>query len=69
MAWTLTDVEKLEAAIASGELSVRFGDTMVQYQSLDAMRAARREMLQEIRSASGTGRRKTFRVTQTGTGL
>lgn len=69
MAWTTSDVEKLEAAIASGELLVRFGDRTVQYQNTDAMLRARREMLQEIRAVAGTSRRKTFRVTQSGTGL
>ena len=68
MAFTLADVEKLERAIATGALTVRFADRQVTYQSLDAMRKARREMLDEIAAANGTRRRRTFRVTQTGTG-
>lgn len=71
MAWSQTDVEKLEKAIASGVTSVRYKDRTVQYQSMDAMRAARREMLGEIAAATPgkKKRRFTFRVTQTGTGL
>ncbi len=68
MAWTTTDVESLEQAIASGQTMVRFGDRTVQYQDIDAMRRARREMLQEIAAAASTSRRRTFRVTQSGTG-
>lgn len=71
MAWTNSDVEKLEKAIASGAMSVRYKDRTVQYQSMDAMRAARREMLAEIAAATPgkKKRRHTFRVTQTSTGL
>jgi hypothetical protein len=69
MAWTTSDVQKLEKAIASGVTSVRYADRTVQYQDLDAMRRARREMLDEIAAAAGTCKRRTFRVTQTGTGL
>ena len=42
MAWTQTDLDVIDAAIASGTLSVRFSDgRMVTYQSLDAMLKAR----------------------------
>lgn len=68
MAWTSADLTALEAAIASGQSLVRFGDRTVQYQDLDAMRRARREMIAEIAAAAGTSSRRTYRATQTGTG-
>jgi hypothetical protein len=49
---------------------VTFGDRTVQYADLDAMRRARREMLDEIAAASpATKRKRIIRLTQTGTGL
>lgn len=42
--FTLEQVETLRAAIASGVLSVRHGDTMTQYQSLSEMRKVLAEM-------------------------
>lgn len=69
MAYTNSDVAMLEAAIASGAMRVTYADRTVTYQSLDAMRRARREMIDEISAAAGTSKRRTYRVTQTGTGL
>lgn len=37
MAYTLEQYEKLKAAIAGGELSVRYADRSVQYRSVDEM--------------------------------
>jgi len=70
MAWTTDDVARLERAIASGKTRVSFGDRTVEYADLDAMRRARREMLDEIAAASPTtARKRVIRLTQTGTGL
>jgi hypothetical protein len=70
MAWTTDDVAKVERAIAGGKTRVTFGDRTVQYADLDAMRRARREMLDEIAAASpATKRKRIIRLTQTGTGL
>jgi hypothetical protein len=68
MAWTTDDVAKLEKAIAAGKTRVTFGDRTVQWADLDAMRRARREMLDEIAASSGTQRPRVIRLTQTGTG-
>lgn len=69
MAWTTNDVAKLERAIASGKTRVTFGDRTVQYADIDAMRRARREMLDELAAASdATKRKRVIRLTQTGTG-
>lgn len=48
MAYTLEQLETLEAAIASGTRIVRYGDKEVTYQSLDAMRSLRRDMMAEL---------------------
>lgn len=70
MPWTTDDVSRLERAIASGKTSVQYGDRRIQYADLDAMRRARREMLDEIGAATaGTKRSRVIRMTQTGTGL
>lgn len=37
MAWTQTDVDNLQQAIASGELQVQYPNGMVKYRSLDEM--------------------------------
>ncbi len=37
MAWTQVQIDALKAAIASGVLTVRHGDTMTTYRSLDEM--------------------------------
>lgn len=41
MPWTQTDLANLDAAIATGAKVVRFQDRTVEYQSTDAMMAAR----------------------------
>lgn len=69
MAWTQQDIEKLEKAIASGKLSVRYKDRQITYQSTAAMMQALKVMRTEAAAAAGTSRRRIYRVTQTGTGL
>lgn len=69
MAFTRDDLARLDAAIASGRLSVRQGDRAHQYQNLDAMIRARKEMVAEIERQEGRRKRRTFRLYQSGTGL
>lgn len=53
MAWTQTDLDTIDAAVASGTLSVRFSDgRMVTYQSLDAMLKARAAMWATLNAAA-----------------
>lgn len=40
MAYSQTDVEALEGALASGELSVEFRDRRINYRSIDEIRKA-----------------------------
>lgn len=69
MAWTSTDVEKLERAIASGQLTVRYADRSITYQSSEAMLAVLKQMRAEVDAAAGaTPRRRTMRLYLSGRG-
>ena len=48
MAWTQTQLDALEEAIAQGSLSVQYGDKRVQYRSLDEMLRLRDLMRKEL---------------------
>lgn len=54
MAWTQSDLDSLELAMKKGVLSVRFGDRMVQYNSLAEMLKLRGAMKEEIADSAGT---------------
>lgn len=54
MALTSTDLDAINAAIASGELSVQFRDRSVTYRSMDDLVKAKRAIQQEIASTSTT---------------
>lgn len=62
MSWTQADVSRLQAAIASGQLSVRLGERQVTYQSVDAMLKALDRMQAEMSAAAATGRPATRRI-------
>lgn len=69
MAFTETDLVALEAAIKSGELSVRVGDRTIQYQSMNDLLRARRMIKDELDAAAGRARRvRVTRVYQSGRG-
>lgn len=54
MAFTTTDLAAIDAAIASGELSVKFADRQVDYRSIDDLIKARNLIKVEIaKTASG----------------
>lgn len=48
MAFTQTDLDTLNAAIASGELRVQYRDKAVQYRSLSEMLQIRKMMQEEL---------------------
>ena len=63
MAWQQSDLDRLNAAIASGVRAVTFADGRKnEYQNLDQMLAARRvisaELAMQAQAASGVVRRK-----------
>lgn len=55
MAWTQTDLTRLEAAIAKGVLRVRYASGEVQYQSLSDMLSLRTLMIAEIDGTTENG--------------
>ncbi|MGR4895017.1 phage head-tail joining protein [Stenotrophomonas sp. LARHCG68] len=61
MTWTTADVTRLQAAIASGQLSVRLGERQVTYQSVDAMLTALDRMKADMAAAASPRRAATAR--------
>jgi len=54
MAWTSTQLAALKDALASGKLSIRFGDRSIQYRSVDELRKAIAIVEKEVNGASAT---------------
>lgn len=54
MAWTQAHLDAVEAAIASGELTVHFGDRTVTYRSMDDLFRARALIKDVLQSEAGT---------------
>jgi hypothetical protein len=54
MAWTQAQLDAIEAAIASGELTVHFGDRSVTYRSMDDLLKARAVIKDALQSEAGT---------------
>ncbi len=54
MAWTQQQLDAIEAAIASGELTVRFGDRTVTYRSMEELLQARAVIQEALAAESGT---------------
>lgn len=68
MAFSQTDLDNLNAAIATGELTVEFGGRRVTYRSIDDLIRARSLVAGELAgqsAAQGATRRGAFRVTFT----
>ena len=62
MAYSTADLQALDAAIASGELSVQVDGRRVQYRSIDELLRARSHVEQQITAATaGASRRGVFR--------
>ncbi len=53
MAWTQSQLDAIESAIASGELTVRFGDRTVTYRSMDELLQARAVIKESIDASVG----------------
>ncbi len=60
MAWTNADLAKIETAIATGELSVQFGDRRVQYRSMDELLKARDVIKAAVDSTVAASTRSTY---------
>ena len=57
MALTAADLEKLDAAIATGELSVEFNGRRVTYRSISDLLAARKHVSDVVAASAATARR------------
>lgn len=58
MAWSQSDYDALNAAIAQGATSVRYGDRQITYRSLAEMLQLRQQMAGELGLNSGRIARK-----------
>ena len=69
MAFTQDDLNAINEVIASGELTVRYKDRTVTYQSTDALLKARDLIKSDVAAASGTARKRITRIYQSGNGF
>ena len=60
MAWTATDLATIEAAIASGTLSVQYADRSVTYRSIPDLLKARDAIKAAIDASAGATTRCTY---------
>lgn len=68
MAITQADIDAIDRAIATGERSVRLGDKMVEYRSIDELVKAKSAMITEIAKGSTAGRSRSIRLYRCGNG-
>jgi hypothetical protein len=62
MPWTASDLSNIDAAIASQTLEVRQGDKMTRYRSVEELKAARVEILNNIAQNSGAPQIRQVRI-------
>lgn len=65
MALSSTDLDKLDAAIAQGALTVEFNGRRMTYRSVDELLAARAHVAAQIAAAAATSKGATKRYTFT----
>ncbi|WP_261504075.1 phage head-tail joining protein, partial [Burkholderia multivorans] len=53
MAYTKQDLERIQSAIAKGELEVQYADRRVKYRSIAELREARTEIIRDLSGAAG----------------
>jgi RNA polymerase-interacting CarD/CdnL/TRCF family regulator len=68
MAFTQSDLDAINEVIASGELTVRYADRTITYQSTEALLKARQVIIDEIAATTGTRRKRITRLYQGGSG-
>jgi metallophosphoesterase superfamily enzyme len=56
MAYTVSDLEAIDAAITGGELTVRHGDKWVTYRSMEELLMARKHVAAQIAAQQGRPR-------------
>ena len=62
MPWTSSDLANIDAAIASGTLEVRQGDKTMRYRSVQELKEARTEILNDIAQNSGAPQVRQVRI-------
>lgn len=60
MAYTQNDLDQLDAAIASGELTASYNGRMVTHRSIDDLLKARAHVLRVLQAQGGARRAPTF---------
>ncbi|PRH36114.1 phage head-tail joining protein [Burkholderia gladioli] len=67
MAYTRHDLERVQSAIAKGELEVQYADRRVRYRSISELRDAQTEIVRALDGAAG--RPRMFRLRHAGKGV
>ncbi|KVN22710.1 hypothetical protein WJ63_21310 [Burkholderia pyrrocinia] len=67
MAYTRADLDRIQAAIAKGELEVQYADRRVRYRSIAELRDARTEIIRDLNGAAG--RSSIVRIRHAGKGV
>jgi len=57
MAYTQSDLDRIDRAIARGSLEVRYADRLVKFRTLDELLTAKREIQRELVAATGSAGR------------
>lgn len=60
MAYTTSDLDRLDRAIASGTLTVEIGGRRITYNDIDALLKARAHVAAQIAATSGGSRKGSF---------
>jgi hypothetical protein len=63
MTYTLTQLDALKRALATGERRVSFGDKTVEYRSVEELQAAIRTIEAELARGQGNPRARQIRIT------
>ena len=69
MAFTTADLERIDRAIAKGELEVEYQDRKVRYRSIPELIAARTEVIKGIGDANPAPRSRIVRLRHAGKGV
>ena len=67
MAYTMADLQRIQSAIAKGELEVQDADRKVRYRSIAELRDAQTEIIRALDGA--TGRSRLIRLRHAGKGV
>ncbi|KAB0657126.1 phage head-tail joining protein [Burkholderia diffusa] len=67
MAYTMADLQRIQLAIAKGELEVQYADRKVRYRSIAELRDAQTEIIRALDGA--TGRSRLIRPRHAGKGV